>query len=41
MVRYVYLITYSQGDAIQFTRQRFANAVVSYCKDGVITKNLK
>ena len=37
----MYLITYIQADTTQFTRERFANVVVSYFEDGATTKVLR
>ena len=37
-VRSVYLITYSQANTIEFSRERFANIIVSYFEDGGMTK---
>ena len=40
-IRSVYLITYSQADTTQFTRERFANVVVSYFEAGATTNVLR
>ena len=36
----MYIITYSQADITKFTRERFANVVVSHFEDGATTKVL-
>ena len=37
----VHLITYSQADTTQFTRERFDNVVISYFENGPTTKVLQ
>lgn len=34
-------LSYSQADTVQFTREHFANVVVSYFEDGATTKVLQ